>query len=77
MMPMAGEDGSGDGGQGGSRQMCQRGRSGGGKAYAAKECIHHRNGVKQERDDLMFFVFFHSRAKDKLTQDTSPKTLLK
>jgi hypothetical protein len=76
MTPTAEEDGSGDGGQGGSRQMCQRGRSGGGKAYAAKECIHHCNSVKQEIDDLMFFVFFHSWAKAELTQDTSPKTLL-
>jgi hypothetical protein len=76
MTPMVGEGGSGDGDQGGSCQTRQRGRSGGGKAYAAKECVHCCNGVKQERDDLMFFVFFPSPAKAELTEDTSPKTLL-
>jgi hypothetical protein len=32
-----------------------RGRRGGRKAYAAKECIHHCNSVRKERDDLIFF----------------------
>ncbi len=35
-----------------------RGRSRGGKAYVAKECVHCCNGVKQETKDLKFFFFF-------------------
>ncbi len=44
-----------------------------------KECIHFVewcDGVMQEKD-VIFFFFFLSRAKAKLTKMTSPKTLCK
>jgi hypothetical protein len=60
LLSMVGEDGSEDGGQGGSHRTHQqrKRKERRGKAYVAKECIHCCNGVKQERDDLMFFFFF-------------------